>query len=129
MFIYLARKLGSLFVRFGRLLRGDGPPLDTVESDVVIELTPGYTWDCDSCGRENYQRCISVVLDNNKPSHAKVIRHEYDIPEDKPIPEWLHVRTSSNPSGVVCKFCNTWFACMPQQGPGEDPEEVDEVNE
>lgn len=75
----------------------------------TVELVPAYVWDCERCGRENFQRSVSVVLNPDDPDDADVIRQMHDIPDADPIPEGMSVRAMTTPDRVTCRHCEAEF--------------------
>jgi hypothetical protein len=44
--------------------------MTTSKPDYVVELVPAFMWDCPTCGRENFQRAITVLVpDSELPDH------------------------------------------------------------
>jgi RNase P subunit RPR2 len=66
-------------------------------------LSPAYVWDCDSCGLENFQRCIT--------RYVRSTEELQDIlgPEAPEIEEGTEISLQTAPESVVCKHCHTKF--------------------
>lgn len=72
----------------------------------IAVLHPAYVWDCEECGRENFQRAI-VISEEEKMSS---IREMQDDDEPGPPPEMLEIMTCCTyPVRVTCKHCNQEF--------------------
>jgi len=63
-----------------------------------VELLPALSWDCPECGREQFERVVCHIDDEN-------------------IETWL-------PMSVVCQHCETAFEAVPI---GEEESDDDEV--
>lgn len=87
-----------------------------------IALIPAYSWDCDSCGRENFQRSISMYLDPEDDEGADVIMRVHgELDRDRKYA----VQTS--PDEVTCSHCGKTFeADMDCGRPLDEPDEEDE---
>ena len=83
----------------------------------TVELANAYVWDCEECGRENFQRAISVVLNPDDESDAEIIRSEHGIAPHEPIPNTIRVTMQTRPNRVTCKHCETEFAAVDTNGP------------
>jgi ribosomal protein L37AE/L43A len=62
----------------------------------IVELSPAYMWDCPNCGRENFQRSITVALTEEDRIHMNLSSEE--------IGSW-----QSYPNFITCKFCKQSF--------------------
>lgn len=62
----------------------------------VVELSPAYMWDCPNCGRENFQRAITVAMTEED-------RLEMDLSIDEGGC-W-----QSYPNIVICRFCEQQY--------------------
>jgi hypothetical protein len=65
-----------------------------IEQLAVIELRPAHSWDCDHCGKENFQRAVVASVD-------EIDVEEYHIDEEG---FWLTL-----PTKVKCSSCGTEF--------------------
>lgn len=65
-----------------------------------IEIRSAYVWDCDDCGRENFERGLVV---SPRSEDALELREELGIPDD------VEGEFCYAPEEVVCKHCNTQF--------------------
>jgi hypothetical protein len=44
--------------------------MTTSNSGCIVELVPAFMWDCPNCGRENFQRAVSVMVPPDQlPDH------------------------------------------------------------
>jgi hypothetical protein len=75
----------------------------------TVELIPAYVWDCDHCGRENFQRAISRVLRPDSPDDADVIRGVAGLEPDDPLPTDFKFQVHTRPDRVACRRCKTLF--------------------
>lgn len=82
-----------------------------------VELHCAYVWDCDSCGRENFERaiegdCTEPVMRQNKESVlALMVAEERDCVDEGDgfyAPEFIAV-ISLAPKRVLCRFCGQAF--------------------
>lgn len=78
----------------------------------IVNLSPAYVWDCEECGRENFQRAVSVKLDPNDDGDAETIRRIHGLSEGEPIPPTLGVGMMTRPSRVTCKHCGAEFEAV-----------------
>ena len=78
----------------------------------TVELAPAYSWDCPECGRENFQRCVSHVLDRNDPEDADLIRASLGIPDGEPIPPRVGGQMQTRPNRVTCRHCGTEYKAL-----------------
>lgn len=92
----------------------------------IVELAPAYVWDCGQCGRENFQRAVSMRLDPNDPGDAEMIREIHDIDPDKPIPDIIAMSWQTRPERVTCKHCGTEFVAADSGGDGDEDDEAEE---
>jgi len=90
---------------------------------VKVELAPAYVWDCDNCGRENFQRAISVRLDPKCEHDAEMIREMSGLEADTEIPEHLFLSMTTRPNRVTCKHCETQFEAVDSGDPEEEEDE------
>ena len=88
----------------------------------TVELSPAYLWDCPECGRENFQRAVSVVLDPSDPDDAATIRDMHGIEDHDPIPENFGVRMQTRPDRVTCRHCGAEFRAADFNRAGGDDE-------
>lgn len=104
----------------------------------IVELAPAYVWDCESCGRENLQRAISVRLDPDDPADAETIRRIEGLDDDEPIDRDPLFRRSmtTRPERVTCKHCGEEFKAVDsgageccEGDVGEGGDEVDELDD
>ncbi|HVL14133.1 MAG TPA: hypothetical protein VM529_16300 [Gemmata sp.] len=75
----------------------------------IVNLSPAYVWDCEDCGRENFQRAVSLKLDPRDDGDAETIRRMHGLSEGEPIPPTLGVGMMTRPNRVTCKHCGTEF--------------------
>ena len=71
----------------------------------TTELSHAYTWTCHACGNDNWQRCVSQMLNPDDPDDADVIRSVMGLSEGDPIPPGEMVGSQSYPNSVTCKSC------------------------
>lgn len=88
----------------------------------TVELSPAYVWDCERCGRENFQRCVSVRLDPEDDADADVIRAHHGLDPHDPIPDGLMGAFQTRPDRVTCRHCNTEFKAADAGTQDEDEE-------
>ena len=77
------------------------------------ELHGAFVWDCDTCGRENFERAIEGDLDEpamQAEENQIFIEHvatEYEEREDGLMEsEYLIERIILAPKFVTCSYCN-----------------------
>jgi len=75
----------------------------------IVELSPAYVWDCEECGRENFQRSVSSALDPKIPADAEIIRQIHRIGPSDPISPHCLAIVRTRPNRVTCRHCNTEF--------------------
>jgi len=68
-------------------------------------LSPAYVWDCDNCGRENWQRSITNVLDPDDPDDADMIRRMTGLEDHEEIDRDENHTIQTAPCEVTCKWC------------------------
>jgi hypothetical protein len=90
----------------------------------IVSLAPAYVWDCNECGRENFQRAVSIVLDPDDDADADVLRSMHGISDGEPIPEACGGRVCARPDRVTCKHCGVEFKAV--DCGAEDVEEDDD---
>lgn len=88
----------------------------------IVCLSPAYVWDCEECGRENFQRAVSAALDPEDEGDAEVLREMHGLSPDELIPDVLAGVMMMRPNTVTCRHCNTTFKAMDARmhGEGED---------
>lgn len=84
----------------------------------TAELIPAYVWDCDHCGRENFQRAVSRLLNGDNPAEAVLIRAIEGMPPDAPVPPGWKYRFMTEPERVACRACKTIFRSETMGGSG-----------
>ena len=62
----------------------------------IIELLPAYMWDCPSCGRENFQRSITLAMTDEDIVELGLNSGESGT--------W-----QSYPDVVTCRFCSKQY--------------------
>lgn len=78
-----------------------------------VHLSPAYVWDCPECGRENFQRTVSVVLRaGENTGDEEIIRHLGGLDAHDPIPKGMQVVAQSRPDRVTCRHCNVEFGAV-----------------
>lgn len=97
---------------------------------VTVELSPAYVWDCDKCGRENFQRAVSVFLDSRNEKDRDIIRAMWDLASADDVPLDERFRVSTRPDQVTCKHCGTdflaWDAGSREVGPDDEEDDGEE---
>jgi hypothetical protein len=78
----------------------------------IVALSPAYVWDCEECGRENFQRAVSIRLDPEDEGDAATIRDMEGLSEGEPIPNGLVGCMMTRPSRVTCKHCGKEFKAV-----------------
>lgn len=66
------------------------------------ELHAAFAWDCDSCGRENFVRAVTVEM-SQEDIEGMIAEHGGD-PED-----WRTGHWESRPDEVTCQHCGTEY--------------------
>jgi hypothetical protein len=72
-------------------------------------LSPAYVWDCDNCGRENWQRSITNVLDPDDPDDAEMIRGMTGREDGEEIDPDEVYSIQTSPTNVTCKWCGSEY--------------------
>ena len=67
-----------------------------------VELHNAYFYDCDSCGRENFHRGITVAFSKED---VESVRKEYGLEED----DLIDGTWSFKPAQVICEHCKAVF--------------------
>lgn len=67
------------------------------------EMSPALVWDCEECGRENFQRCIIKDAD---PEEREGICDDLGL---DPESEHVSVRVAHEPRTVTCRYCDTTY--------------------
>lgn len=78
----------------------------------AAELYPAYVWDCPECGRENFQRSISRVLDPDDDDDREVIQGLYGPGALDEAEGGRRVRSQTTPNSVVCRHCAATFRAV-----------------
>lgn len=93
----------------------------------IIELAPAYVWDCDECGRENFQRSVTTRLNPDDPDDADVIRDLEGLGPDEEIDRDPNIRRTvqHRPSRVTCRHCGAEFGAV-DSGEPDTPDPEDE---
>lgn len=78
----------------------------------IVALSPAYVWDCEDCGRENFQRAVSIQLDPEDESDAEAIRTMCGIEPEEAIPDGLTGCVMTRPRRVTCKHCGKEFKAV-----------------
>lgn len=73
----------------------------------TVELLPAFVWDCDHCGKENFQRGVTILLHASVPGEAAAIRASEGLPPDADLPPDLKYRVVTEPARVACRHCKT----------------------
>lgn len=71
-----------------------------MKTEHAAELHPAYVWDCDACGRENFERATLRELSDEE---RRELYEEHDIEP----PFGCHFQTC--PDFVKCKHCDATF--------------------
>lgn len=61
-----------------------------------ISMKPAYMWDCEECGRENFERGLVPELSEDEEQE---LREEYGV-DDEEMGHWVMM-----PRLVQCKYC------------------------
>ena len=82
----------------------------------MIELHPAFVWDCEDCGRENFQRALCGNMD--EAAFMAILEEDGDILADfvsEPgvdfdddgcaAPRYIVSRVTMCPRVVVCRHC------------------------
>lgn len=79
---------------------------------IELELHPAFTWTCDACGLDNWQRSVTRWLDPKNPEEREIIESMGgDLEGDE---EEMKFSVRSIPKTVTCKHCeNTFKAILP----------------
>lgn len=73
------------------------------------ELFQAYTWTCGECGIDNWQRCVSKVLDHEDPYDADVMRTMLGLEPDESIPSDAMIGCQTYPNKVTCSGCQKTY--------------------
>jgi len=79
----------------------------------IVELSPAYMWDCPNCGRENFQRSITLAMSDEDRLHMGL------GPEESGC--W-----QSYPDTVICRFCEQQYKTKHVNRSREDNDEGEE---
>ena len=85
----------------------------------TVELHQAFRWDCDECGRENFERAI--IVDLGEDEARDIFGDDYDPEAEGYI--------LMQPADVQCVYCGAEFHT---ELPGEDvypADETDDVSE
>lgn len=81
------------------------PPSPKAATSGTAELAQAYCWTCDGCGRDNFERAVTLAPESIRPG---------DIPED--IQDWLDAGGEADwvmaPDRVRCRHCGASFAAV-----------------
>lgn len=98
-----------------------------------VTLHSAFHWDCEECGRENFERGISGVL-HMTPLLAKMLIDQHLLlqPEaveltDESAVAHMHYRAQRvvlGPPDVVCKFCNAAFSAKIENLEVPEPQDL-----
>lgn len=102
-------------------------PPDPADRRPVVELAPAHSWDCPECGREGFQRAVSVRLNPNNPDDAAMIRDIEGWDAGDPIPAWYAAGFTTRPDRVTCKHCGAEFRAV--DSGADDPDEFADEDE
>ena len=78
----------------------------------IVNLSPAYVWDCEDCGRENWQRAVSIRLDPEDEGDAETLRAMHGLEDGAEIPEGLAGGMMTRPMRVTCKHCGREFKAV-----------------
>lgn len=71
-------------------------------------LFSAYSWDCDNCGAENFERAVTADLTDDEREEA--FRHFHDLEPWTPLPEgWREFELVTSPTVVTCRSCGMEF--------------------
>lgn len=73
----------------------------------TVELHPAWVWDCDTCGRENVARGITLML-TAEEAREMAERCGDEIVGEQP-PPGVRCPITSAPNEVRCRHCNAEF--------------------
>lgn len=78
-----------------------------------IELHPAWAWDCQSCGRENFERTIVAELtDAEKLQAFRATGDLEDWQTLDDLPQGLEGSLQTYPDEVRCKHCSAVYVTM-----------------
>lgn len=84
----------------------------------IAVLHQAYVWDCEECGRENFQRAI-VMSEEEKQADIKQMRED-----GEEVPEYIDMMSCCTyPVKVTCKHCSQEFTTADPNFFGEDESE------
>lgn len=95
----------------------------------IAVLRPAYCWDCESCGRQNFQRCVSVMLDPDVPEDAEQLRFMHDLGPDEPLGPAAAGIWQTSPVTVTCAHCGATFKAAHDRAAGHDAGAGDEEDD
>jgi len=79
----------------------------------TVELVQAFLWTCDDCGRDNFERAITVSPESINPDDLPTSSYE----DADAIREWLQEGGEGSwvkaPSQVLCKHCGGEFDAAP----------------
>jgi hypothetical protein len=79
----------------------------------VVELIPAFSWTCDDCGRDNFERSIAVAPESLDPQALPVAADE----DAETIRDWLAAGGEGSwamaPRRVTCRHCGARFDATP----------------
>lgn len=81
----------------------------------VVELHDAYVWDCDSCGRENFERAVVVAPESLDPETRAALA---DVAGD----DWITGDFTTRPDVVRCRACGAEFDA-------EDADDLDDLDD
>ena len=79
----------------------------------VVILSPAYMWDCPACGRENFQRAITIAITDEDRLHMGLGPCEYGC-------------FQSYPNVVICRHCGQKYKAQHVHDDDEDIGDEDE---
>lgn len=84
-----------------------------------VELHQAYVWDCETCGTENFCRCITADL--NDDDREAAYRHFVGLEDYQSLPEgWRNFTLTTCPDQVTCSTCGGLFKTIDQRGEGPE---------
>tara|TARA_Y100000310_G_scaffold326019_1_gene390344 strand:- start:591 stop:884 length:294 start_codon:yes stop_codon:yes gene_type:complete len=89
----------------------------------TIELHQAFFWDCEMCGKENFERAIALEM--TRDEKTEIFRDMGELESYEELPPEFDIDLLSAPKKVKCKYCGTIFRAI-EEGAEDDDTEYDD---
>ena len=75
-----------------------------------VEMRPAFEWTCDDCGRDNFERAMSIVATEEE------IKEQSGVEEWDEVPDGYGGNWLLCPDDVTCSHCKATFETEDSDG-------------